>query len=239
MSSSFCAVEATASADELRTAPARRDHRVQRVEGVRAAARRHTGVEEQVHELPEEVVRHERRLLGRVVVAAVARREGDDVAGGGCRVVGEGDVDRPVDDRAAVGDDHADVARTGRGHAHGRRQRPLADDDRVEELDGHVAGVGERPTGARHEQPPAVIERGRQLARRGHEGGGRLVARGAGHGVRPYSRPVDPPFCVTGQSPRTDPVTQSVQAQGRSPPKGPVSARHWARHSGAGQGSIV
>jgi len=53
-------------------------------------------------------------------------------------------------------------------------QGALADDDRVEELDRDVPGVGQGATLADRQQPAAAIERVGQVARRGDQRCGRL-----------------------------------------------------------------
>src|SRR4051794_19163793 len=109
-------------------------------------------LEEHVDQLPHEVVRRLQQLLRDERVGDV-RDEAPLVAGV-----------RERHRQAAVVEVEHDVVRLGQraellGRERERRQRPLADDHRVHELDRHVAGV--RACGRRAgdgEQPPAGLE---------------------------------------------------------------------------------
>ncbi len=54
----------------------------------------------------------------------------------------------------------------------GLRERTLADDDRMEELDGDVPRIGEPPSLAGCEQSATTTERTGKIASRGHQGRG-------------------------------------------------------------------
>jgi hypothetical protein len=177
-------------------------------------------LEEDVHQLPEDVVGGGVHLLHDAgVVRAGHERMRDRARGGDRAAVPAGQRDReqpepvgrlqrPQDvGTVAVGrDPEGDVVRSGQqpqlmgedlveaevpGHAgHGRRvgrerergQRPLADDDRVHELDREVLGVGGGPAVAEHDQLAAAREPHRHVVTGGGDQLGVVGEQPSGYG---------------------------------------------------------
>ena len=193
-------------------------------------------LEEHVHELPQQVVERLGQLLAheRVRRSAAPTRSGRQIArqprsrgrrDGGARLLGGLERDHDVLGR----DEQRDLRgqRPALAREPDRRQRALADDHRVDELDRDVARVrARRRRGAERHEPPAAREALR------HRGGraarcGRPRRRRSG-GWPPSARRAAPRLCrsaAPGLTPGRPPASRAARGSRGTPRPPPPCAR--------------